>query len=128
MAIPLTAKEFDQLLDPSDRVDFYVVLLQGAADSTPAPILLMGEAVASYTLAVTPEAAALGVRISTDPEYVDRLTGNVLKVYLEMVEDEWTSPLFDGRGVIVAIELTIITTSTPPRRKQRSFLVRIANQ
>jgi hypothetical protein len=128
MAIPVTAKAFDQPLDPSDVVDFYVVISQGAPDATQPTVLLLGEGVADYSLALSPEATAVGLRIVERAGYENRLAGNLLTLWLEVDPDLRSSPLFNGSGVIVPIEMLIETTATPPRTKQRSFLVRIANQ
>jgi hypothetical protein len=128
MAIPATARAFDQALDPSDVIDFYVVISQGAPEAAPPTVLLLGEAVADYALALSPEAAAVGLRIVERAGYENRLSGNLLTLWLEVDPDLRSSPLFNGTGVIVAIEMLIETTATPPRTKQRSFLVRIANQ
>lgn len=128
MANPPTAKAFDQPVDPSDIVDFFVIVSQTAPDARVPGVLLLGEGVARYALALTAEAAALGLKISQATGYENRLSGNVLQLWLEVETAMQSSPLFDGAGVTVAIELLIVTTSTPPRTKQRSFLVRIANQ
>lgn len=128
MAVPLSAKAFDQAVDPADVVDFFVVVSQGAADAKPPTILLLGEAIARYSLKLTPEAAAVGLRIVDAVGYENRLSGNVLQLWLEVDEAVQASPLFDGAGITVAIELLIVTTAVPPRTKQRSFLVRIVNQ
>lgn len=128
MPNPVTAKAFDQALDPSDVVDFAIILSQSAPDAPVAGMLLLGEGVARYALSLTPEATALGLRIVDRPGYENRLDGNVLQLWLEIDAAMQGSPLFNGAGVVVAIELLITTTATPPRTKQRSFLVRIANQ
>lgn len=128
MANPVSAKAFEQALDPSDVVDFHVIVSQGASDAVPPTVLLLGEAIAQYSLALTAEASAVGLRIVERTGYGNRLVGNLLTLWLEVDASMHGSPIFDGAGVIVAIELTITTTSTPPRIKQRSFLVRIANQ
>lgn len=128
MALPATAQAFAQALDPSDVVDFYVVVSQGAPDAPTPTVLLLGEAIADYSLALTTEAAAVGLRIVDRAGYGNRLTGNVLKLWLEVEASMRGSAIFNGAGVTVAIELLIETSSNPPRTKQRSFLVRIANQ
>jgi hypothetical protein len=104
------------------------VLVQGKPDAAPRPLLLTGEGVASYALALTPEAVAAGLTLHDSAPYPITLTGNQLKLWLEVAPDMRGSPIFDGAGVIVGIELTITTTATPPRRKQRTALVRISNQ
>jgi hypothetical protein len=128
MAIPPSAKAFDQALDPSDVVDFYVLVSQGKPEADSPTVLLIGEAIASYQLALSAEASAVGLRIVEREGYANRLSGNVLTLYLEVDVSMRGSAIFDGSGVIVAIEMLIVTTSAPPRTKQRSFLVRIANQ
>lgn len=128
MPVPVTAKAFEQALDPSDIVDFYVFISQGSPDASPPTVLLKGEAVAAYSLALSPEAAAVGLRIVERGSYKNSFSGNLLTVYFEVDDDLKGSPLFSGIGITVAVEMTIVTTSIPPRTKQRSFLVRIANQ
>jgi hypothetical protein len=122
MAIPPSAKAFDQALDPSDVVDFYVLVSQGKPEADSPTVLLIGEAIASYQLALSAEASAVGLRIVEREGYANRLSGNVLTLYLEVDVSMRGSAIFDGSGVIVAIEMLIVTTSAPPRTKQRSFL------
>ena len=83
---------------------------------------------ADYELALSPEAAAVGLKIVERNGYSNKLSGNLLSIYLEIDPDMRGSALFNGGGVSVPIELLITTSATPPRIKQRSFLVRIANQ
>lgn len=128
MANPATAKAFAQALDPSDVIDFYVVLSQGQPDAAVPTVLLLGEGVENYSLTLTPEAVAVGLRIVERAGYEDKLDGNVLTLWLEVDPAMQTSPVFNGTGVTVPIEILIETTATPPRTKQRSFLVRISNQ
>jgi hypothetical protein len=128
MANPATAKAFAQALDPSDVVDFYVVLSQGEHDAPVPTVLLLGEGVETYSLTLPAEAVAVGLRIVDRVGYEDRLVGNVLSLWLEVDSTMQTSPIFNGNGVTVPIEILIETTATPPRTKQRSFLVRISNQ
>ena len=78
--------------------------------------------------AITTTAAAVGLKIVERNGYSNKLSGNLLSIYLEIDPDMRGSALFNGGGVSVPIELLITTSATPPRIKQRSFLVRIANQ
>lgn len=128
MALPVTAQAFAQALDPSDLVDFHVIVSQGEPDAKIPTVLLLGEAIADYSLALTPEAAAIGLSIVERAGYQNRLVGNVLSLWLEVDASMRGAAIFNGAGVTVAIELTMTTTSDPARIKQRSFLVRIANQ
>ncbi len=126
MANPPTAKPFDQALDPADELDFYVILNQGSPDARVAPLLLLGEAVASYTLSITAEGVTVGLLIVERIGFQNQLDGNRLKIWFEVTPALRASRMFDGTGVVVAVELTIWTTQG--RRKQRSFLMRISNQ
>ena len=126
MANPLTAKPFDQALDPTDELDFYVILNQGSPDAKVPPLLLLGEAVATYTLSITAEGVTVGLMIVERIGFQNQLDGNVLKIWFDVTPSLRASRMFDGVGVTVAIELTIWTTLG--RRKQRSFLMRISNQ
>lgn len=133
MAIPPTARAFAQALDPRDELDFYAFVSQGAPDQKPAPILLLGEGVASYSLALTAEAVAVGLRImsgvnAAGEDRTDRLIGNELSIWFDVAPDMRGSRLFDGSGVTVGVKVNFRTTANPSRNKNRTFLLRIANQ
>jgi len=129
MAIPPNAKSIGQPLDPADVLDFEATLSQGAADSTPTPFLLDDENVAGFELVLTSEAMAAGLEIRSGSGYpAPVIVGTVLTFWLGVEPALQGSTAFNGSGVTVGIELTATTTSNPPRVKQRTFTVQVANQ
>jgi hypothetical protein len=125
MPLPPTAPTFERVLDPADIETFRIILSQG---TEPDDMLSPGEDVQSFTLALTPEAVAVGLLIKTGGGYTTALDGLDVDFWLEVDSGEQADPRFDGAGVTVGLELTIDTTSSPMRRKQRTVAVNIANQ
>ena len=129
MANPPNAQAIRQPMDPSDVLDFRGTLTQDEASASPPPFLLTGESVASFTLALTPEAIAAGLQIKTGDGYPPPvLAGLDLVFWLAVDPAMQGSPIFAGAGVPLAIELTATTDATPPRVKQRTLTVTVANQ
>jgi hypothetical protein len=129
MPIPAAAVRFTQIMDPSDILDFHVAVSQGGSDAIPPPILLFGESIASLQLAVTAESAAVGLQIKSGGAYpAPAVTAaNTITFWTAVAPEMQTSPIFDGDGVEVALELVITTNNSPPRRKQRTLVFKIAN-
>lgn len=125
MPLPSTAPVFERLLDPTDIDVFKILLSQGASDED---LLAPGENVDSYTLTLSPEAVTAGLLIKSGGGYATTLAGLEVTFWLEVDSDDQASPLFDGSGMTLGIELTIDTTSSPPRRKQRTVAVTVVNQ
>lgn len=126
MAIPLTAVVFTQAMDPTDIVDFSLSISQGA---TSLEILADGENVASFTLEPRAETIAAGVEILTGGGYVTSMVSNFLIFWLNIPDPaERLSTLFDGTSNPFGFELTIVTDHSPPRRYQRTLVVRIAQK
>lgn len=128
MPIPATALAFEQPVDPSDVQDFAIILSQGPADAKPTPFLLPGETVASFAMSVGAEAAAAGLLIRSDAGYAPTYVANKITFWPVIAAAQQSSPLFDGDGVRLAIELTVVTSNSPARTKQRSIVVRVAHQ
>lgn len=127
MPIPATALAFEQPVDPSDVQDFAIILSQGPADAKPTPFLLPGETVASFAMSVGAEAAAAGLQIRSDAGYAPTYVANKITFWPVIAAGQQGSALFDGDGVRLAIELTVVTSNSPARTKQRSIVVRVAH-
>lgn len=128
MALNDAATPFAQAMDPTDRLDFTMVVYQAAAGASPPPLLVLGEAIASYSLALTPEAVAVGLTILTEAPYAPALVQNKVTFWCEVAPSLRASPAFDGSGVTVGVEFTFTTSAVPPRRFQRTAGIRIVNQ
>lgn len=123
MALPPNAKAFTQPLDPADLEVFEFTLGQGEFD-----LLMPGEGVAAFTLAVTAEAAAAGLRIVTEDGRAPTLTGLDLRFWLSVDPSLFGAAAFSGAGVDLGLELTVKTTSSPYRTKQKTLVVKVAQQ
>lgn len=115
MAIPAEAKIFLEPLDPTDITDFQLNL---------SGLLESGESIASQTLSVPTESSLLGLEIKTTGGYVTTLAANILTIWLGILIAEQGNAAFVA-GVTLPIEITVITNSTPPRKKQRTFAVKV---
>ena len=123
MALPPTAKAFTQAIDPSDIDFFDTDIGQGEDD-----LLLPGEGIAAFTTAVTAEAAAAGLRIMTEDGRAPTLTGLTLRLWLAVDPAQFGAAAFSGTGIDFGIELTIKTTSALYRTKQKTLVVKVAQQ
>lgn len=129
MAIPPNAKAIAQPMDPSDVLDFSVTVTRGDPDDLPAPFLLTGENVASFTLALSAEAIAAGLLLKSGGGYPPPTFADLVCTFWLAVDPAMqASAAFAAAGLTLAIELTVVTTSTPPRTKQRTLTVTVANQ
>ena len=123
MALPPTAKAISQAMDPSDIDVFELTIGQGADD-----LIMPGESVASFTFAVTAEAAAAGLRIMTEDGRGPTLTGLLLRFWLAFDPTMLGAAAFSGSGIDLGLELTVKTTSVPYRTKQKTIVVKVAQQ
>ncbi|WP_380925503.1 hypothetical protein [Sphingomonas leidyi] len=125
MPLPPNAHQFTRPIDPADIEVFTVNLKKGLdADA----ILTPTEAVDTYTLTLLPEAVAAGLIIATDDGRETTLIGTQLRFWLKVDPAMQNDAIFDGGGQSLGLELTIETNSNPPRRKQRTLSVQVANQ
>lgn len=123
MALPPNAKAFTQPMDPADLEFYGFTLGQGPED-----LLLPGEGVAAFTLAVTAEAAAAGLRIVTEDGRAPTLTGLDLLFWLSVDPSLFGAAAFSGPGVDLGLELTVKTDSFLFRTKQKTLVVKVAQQ
>lgn len=108
-------------MDPAERLDFELDFRNGDD-----PVLQPGESIDSYSVAVTPEAAAYGLQIETDAPYAPDMdvSGERITIWLTVDIGEQSNPDFID-GLPLGVEFTIITDNTPPRTRQRTGLVTV---
>ena len=125
MPIPANAIPVEQPLDPGDTLDFYAALSVGAQDVSPAPMLLTGETVAGLVVAVSSEAAAVGLKIMSGSGYPAPAinSSNVISFWLSVDAAMRSSTVFNDGGILLGVELTITTNNNPPRIKNRTLAV-----
>ena len=121
MAVPPTAGRFSGSLDPSEELDFEIRF---------SSLLESGEKVARFTLALLPEAVAMGLMIMAgegrDLRLIDE--GEAISFWLTVDPQYRENVEFTGGGIPIPMELTIVTTSLPPRTRQRTLLVSVVQQ
>jgi hypothetical protein len=121
MAIPTTAVSIGQIMDPKEELDFAIDV---------AGLLEVGENVASYTLSVFAEAVALGLAIMSGSgrnAFYSLVTKKV-SFWLAIDVGNQSNVAYDGAGASLGLLLTIITDATPARTRQRTVVVRAAQQ
>ncbi len=116
MAIPPTATAFSQGIDPHEELDFIIPC---------GPVLEADEEINSYTLTPLAEAVALGLTIMSgggrDHNLIE--SNRSILMWLEIDDAHKTNPAFDGAGVRLPMEVTIVTNSNPARTRQFTALV-----
>lgn len=121
MAIPPTAIKLPRTLDPSDIKD---VVLNCAL------VLQSGEKIASYTLNLSTSAIAAGMEFMSgggrDPQLINGETA--VRVWPAIDPLEALNPIFDGSGIALDAELTIVTDSVSSRTDQQTFLIQWAQK
>lgn len=125
MAVPLNAVGWVQPMDPTDLIDYEMDFLAGDE-----PMLEVGEGVTDYTLTLSPEAVTVGLEINEGGSYDHFLIdGNTaVRLWLSVVEEMREDDAFLGEGVTVGVIATIDTNSFPPRRRQRTWALKVAQQ
>ena len=115
MPIPSDAATWLDPMDTSDLIDY---------EANMEPLLETAETIASFTVALMPEAALLGVTVETvaprDPQLVTPANKRI-KVWMSVLIANREDPIFDGVGVDVGVVFTITTNSVPSRRRQRTY-------
>lgn len=128
MATPLNAIVWSEPMDPAEEMDWVADL---------SSMLEVGEgAEAGYTIELSPEALDAGLFIMTgsgrthhlitgDPSRTDN---SAILVWLAVDPGSQTDPMFEGAGTSFPIEVTFQTNSLPSRKRQRTYVLRIAQR
>jgi hypothetical protein len=124
MPLPQNAIIVPQPFDPNDLDKVTVTISKAGVHPAQFPILEAGENIATYVLALTAEAIAIGLRIRNEPPYYTTLSGQFLNFNLELDEAMRGLATFN-KGITVGIELTVTTDAPAPRRKQRTIGIKV---
>lgn len=116
MAIPVDAVSIAEPMDPTDLIK-YEADMGGYLDE--------GQSIASYTLALLPDAALVGVSIVETGGRVPVLVeeDRVIQFWLEVDPADREDVAFSGSGMKIGIVVTIETSAVPSERRQRTFVV-----
>lgn len=119
------AVEWEGNLDPSETLDFRMDFYDESLPEIER-VLDLGEEIASFEVAPTPEAVLLGLTIRDDGLYAPTLDETATKIilWLEVDPADQGNPDFVD-GLVLGVEGTIVTSSTPPRTRQRTFNVTV---
>jgi hypothetical protein len=124
MPIPPSATVQAQSMDPRDIRDYRFNL-----DTS---ILEPGEEIddghADTELVLGAEAVAAGLTLLTTGGYATEVGPDYLVIWVSIDPSLQADPMFDGGGVSLPMEFTFRTTSTPSRRKQKTLVIKAANQ
>lgn len=125
MPIPPNAHSLGPAMDPADVVDYELELgPDGGSDA----LLEDGEQVDDWTLTLSAEAVALGLTLGTGDYAPVQPTPTSFRFWFSvdaMLQDD---SAFDSAGSSLAMELTIETDSMPPRTRQRTLILQVAQQ
>ncbi len=124
MSVPVDAVVFDEAMGPFDAVEWVTFITQDDKSDPPAT-LMPGEAIASFTVAPSVEAMAAGMQIRSDGIFAPRLVDLKLTFWPVIAPAQQLSPLFNGGGTLLGVEITIKTNSTPPRTKLRTVVLKV---
>jgi len=132
MAIPANAARFTGALDPEEVLDYIVPI---------GPLLEAGETIDPdpdrWSLTLLAEAVALGLEIiESDPDWPDpalvvgdtRFVNNTAIKFWARVDPAFQDNAAFAAGVALPMEATCWTSSNPPRRRQRTFLLNVVEQ
>lgn len=124
MPIPPNTYVFEYEMDPKDLVDFTI-----EGSSFDKPILEPGETIASFTLTLGAESAALGMELGSG-SYLATVTNDEtgVKFWSEFYSGFYEHASFTDPGVTLPLELYITTSSTPPRKYQRTVAIKVTQQ
>lgn len=125
MAIPLNARRWDEQMDPADVLEWvlHVGIFNGQAG-----LLEPLETVASYTLALSAEAVALGLTTGTLTRAASQPTPTSFRWWFLIDSAFQSNAAFSGEGALLPMELTIVTDATPSRTLQRTLVLKVAQQ
>jgi hypothetical protein len=125
MAVPASAEPFTQTMDPHEILDWEETFSRGDGEDD---LLQVGESFVTYTLERYLEAVTMGLVIKTDPGYVTTLTGgNVLRFWSEIDETKRDDSMFDTEKKLPLL-FTGWTDNNPPRKRQRTLIIKAENQ
>ena len=114
MAIPANVQIWAEPLDPYDVMDYTIDVSS----------LLEGFGVASYTVQPTAEAALLGLQVGTSA-YATTISGNVIRVWFNVALANQNDFQTETQ---LPVEVSLTTTSSPARKKQRTVVLKVVQR
>lgn len=129
MATPPTAIQWPEPMDPAEELEWI-------ADLSSMLEMAKGETAQSYTIELSPEAVDAGLSIMVDAGREHRLItseadwpdNTAILLWLKVDPASQADPMFAGGGTAFPIEVTFLTSSVPSRKRQRTYVLRIAQK
>lgn len=118
--IPLGATEWEQPFDPADHAPYAADFSEMLGDNERIARILRIRSSAT--------AAALGIKIDDDPDYapiIDQEEGKKVQVWPVVDPDLEDSDPFLAAGVRIPVATQIETDSTPPKRFERTSVLKV---
>lgn len=110
------AAAWTEPMDPGESLDYRMKFAEGAS-----PLLEDGELIETYTIALSPQAIALGLTIeSSAPKEPQLVNGNEIALWFSIEPEFRSDPAFDG-GITFTMTVTIVTDANPSRTRERTF-------
>lgn len=113
---------WEQPLDPSEQLDFemdFTTLLEDGETIVPD----------DWSVAPTPSAAEAGLVVEEGDDYRAQLLENSrIVVWLSIAQAKRADRLFSGSGRRLGVIANFATSSSPARRRQREFQVKVIRQ
>ena len=116
MAIPPTTIVWPESMDPYDVVDYTIDVSN---------LLEANESIASYVVSLPAESVLVGLSLGVN-EYGSTISSNIVRVWFSTIKPN--DPAFDYPGTTLPVEITVTTTATPPRKKQRTLGVKVVQR
>ena len=123
MPVPSDAFKFGAAMDPAEILDYRINLRDAATK-----LLEDTENIASYTLTLYPDAVLAGLNIMSGSGRDPVMGNDYINVWFDFDVGSQTDPMYDGSGVSLAMELTVITNSVPSRKRQRTIVLGVKQQ
>ena len=118
MAIPASTYIFSGVLDPSDLLDYQIDV---------SSLLETGESISTFTLTVPAESVLLGLTLNTTGGYATTLASNKIQFWVSIDPSKQGNAAFNSVAVL-PLELSIVTNSTPARKKQRTVAIQVTHR
>lgn len=118
MPIPSTTKVWSETMDPADILDVKIDCSAFLEES---------DTIDTYILDTLTEAELFGLTIGVGA-YAPTVNNKVITLWLSINPLFQSDTAFQGTGLTLPIEVTVLTTSVPPRKFQRTVAVKVAQR
>lgn len=123
MALAASPASFAEVMDPHEILEWVIPC---------GPLLEAGEEIDTFDLTLYAEAIALGLTILDSGDgYPDPVLSNGnqdVTVWFEIATAYENNVAFDGTGTALAMNIHLVTNSSPARERDRDIVLTVAQQ